>query len=348
MQLDIWHVTGDGFHFGRHGLEKEESGVHFPSDSLFAAAIARMAALYGNEVVDAFGSPFLDDDPPLVMSSAFPRAGEVLFFPLPLHRKALNDTKEHAPRPKALKKIQYVSESVFRELLKDKKSLFDMWGDVCMLHDKKVLYLPGEADLLPEVVRTGQEPIWKIERRPHVTIGRAAQDSSLYHIGRAAFNTKCGLWFAIHWRNKQNAVIEQFEAALKELGDAGLGGVRSRGYGACNIEKVEKLNLPTPTADQPWLTLSRYLPKDQAEAKALSDERAAYAIETVRGWVSSSVDAAQRRRTVNMLTEGSVIGPLDTDHPGQMVDVQPKYDNTEPLGHPVWRNGIALAVGLQG
>ena len=347
MQLDIWHISGEGFHFGRHGLEREESGVHFPSDSLFAAVVARLALLHGDEFVKTFCEPFYEGRPPFVMTSATPRAGDVKFFPPPLGRSAPVEEKENSPRPKDLKKVLFISEGIFLKILAG-ESLAEIWTETNKLQDGKVLYLPKEAAQLPGKVRAGSEHIWEIERRPHVTLGRRTQNAALFHIGRTAYARDCGLWFGLRWIDPQAEMRQQLKAALHELGDAGLGGTRSRGYGACKIEEKGTLDLPAPTAGQPWLTLSRYLPRDQSEAKALSDGRAAYAIETVRGWVSSSVDAAQRRRAVNMLVEGSVLGPLENDPPGQMVDVQPDYDGNQPLQHPVWRNGYALAVGMRG
>ena len=195
MKMDIWHITGEGFHFGRHGLEREESGVHFPSDSLFAALVARMAALYGEEAVRAFGEGFLEkqDDPPVLISSAFPRAGQVLFFPRPLRRGDTGDLPADGPQPKDLKRVVYISEGVFRRLVGG-ESLPGLWDEAGKLQDGKVLYLEREAQVLPEALRAGKKRIWKKERRPHVTIGRAAQDSALYHVGRTVFNDGCGLF----------------------------------------------------------------------------------------------------------------------------------------------------------
>lgn len=347
MQLDIWHISGDGFHFGRHGLELEESGVHFPSDSLFAAVVARMALLSGVDFVDNFSAPFLSGDPPLVISSAFPRAGNVLFFPKLLRHGFQNTGGDTDPGAKEIKQVAYVSEGLFRRLIQGKQSLVDFWAEIGALQHGKVLYLLDEAQRLPAHIRNGAQPIWQVERRPHVTIGRAAQDSTLFHIGRTTFNQDCGLWFAVRWLVQDSPFTLPFETALEELGDAGLGGIRNQGYGACSICRQDPLDLPGLHNNRLWVTLSRYLPKNQVEVLALSDPGAAYTIEAVGGWVSSGVAAAQRRRTVNMLVEGSVLGPLAHDPPGQMVDVQPDYGGNQPLQHPAWRNGIALAVGLQ-
>jgi len=62
--------------------------------------------------------------------------------------------------------------------------------------------------------------------------------------------------------------------------------------------------------------------------------------------VDSPISKSERRRAVRMLAEGAVLGGVARVVPGQIIDVQPNYDGKQPLGHPVWRSGLALAVGL--
>jgi hypothetical protein len=81
--------------------------------------------------------------------------------------------------------------------------------------------------------------------------------------------------------------------------------------------------------------------------RAFEHPQAAYVVENVGGWVYSPTDKNQRRRTVNVLAEGAVLGHTGRSMPGDVVDVQPDYDGKRPLGHAVWRSGLALAVGLQ-
>lgn len=349
MLIDVWHIKGEGFHFGRHGLGQEESGVSFPSDSLFAALVARMAALYGAEVVDQFVRPFAKSSPPFVLTSAFPRAKDVLFFPPPKHHPSdTASTQEDGPRPKQLKRVAYVSKAVFGDILKG-ETLERLWGSSVKLHDKQVLLTQREFDQLPGFLQKEGQRLWKVERRPHAALGRTTTNSQIYHTGRTVFNQDCGLWFGVRWFEKKPALNTRLKTVFQELGDAGLGGERSRGYGQSEIaEQDQQLTLSDPDSEASWLTLSRYLPRNQEEtAQALDDPRASYSLETVRGWVNSpSHGKAQRRRTINVLAEGSVFGPVETDAPGQMVDVRPHYDNQDHLDHPVWRNGFALAVGF--
>ena len=346
MHVEIWYITGDGFHFGRHGLGQEESAVHYASDSLFAAVVTSLVALYGGDVVKKFGAPFLTGNPPFVLSSAYPRAGDLLFFPFPMVRKPPGETDKQPTDRKKLKKVKYISEGIFRQLV-DGASFTEIQAVSRELNNKTALCLPDEIGALPDHIRDDYESIWKVERRPQVTLSRTDQTSTLYHTGRTSFNRGCGLWFGVLWLDAVDKFVQQLNAAFLELGDAGIGGERSRGYGACKIHPQGNLEFPDRSTSQPWVSLSRYLPKKPPETGALEDERAAYRIDTVGGWVTSTVDAAQRRRPVNLLVEGSVLGPLDTPTPGQMVDIQPDYGGTRPLGHPVWRNGFALAVGVQ-
>ena len=106
------------------------------------------------------------------------------------------------------------------------------------------------------------------------------------------------------------------------------------------------MDLPDPRPDASWVALSRYLPRRE-EMPALAHEAAAYQLTTVGGWVDS---AGQRRRRLHLLAEGATLGPVGRGAPwGQVVDVRPTYaTESDPVGHPVYRYGYALAVGYGG
>ena len=132
-----------------------------------------------------------------------------------------------------------------------------------------------------------------------------------------------------------------------ELGDAGLGGERSVGFGACQINFTGTLDLPDHTGGQ-WVTLSRYLPRED-EMSALMDKGASYRLERIGGWLDSTSRRGQRRKATHIIAEGSVLGPLERGVPGQIVDARPAYESDpDPLGHAVYRSGLALAIGLKG
>lgn len=342
MQIQVWHIKGTSFHLGRHGLEQEESGEHLGSDSLFAAIVARLVALRGGEAAKKFVKKLEQEVPPFVLSSAFPRAGEICLFPPPLELP--REPKSADPKYKDLKKCKYVSHSIFDALLKG-DSLADWYAraDVLKLQNRTVLIGPSEGNALPPAVRA-DEKIWTIDKRPRVTVGRAASNSQIYFTGLTMFQKDCGLWFGVRWFEQDNEIEQSLTDALADLGDAGLGGERNAGFGQCKIEMKGTLELPDATGEH-WVTLSRYLPNEK-EMDALR-RGVAYGIENIGGWVLSQGHKSQRRRAIRVLKEGSVLGRVEGAAPGEIVDVQPNYDEKESFGHAVWRSGRALAVGTQ-
>jgi CRISPR-associated protein Csm4 len=343
MQIESWSIQGNGFHFGRHGLGQEETGVTLSSDSLFAALVARLAALDGAQAVEGFISPFLSGEPPFVISSTFPFAGQVRFFPVPVYSMRQEST---AVRSKDIKRIKYLSENNFRKLI-DGESMAEIFNTGMMVQNNQVLVSQEESATLPSEIRAGGMPVWAIEQRPRVTLGRSTQAPTIFFTGRVSFGVSCGLWFGIRWMKDDPALKAKIADLLVELGDSGLGGERSAGFGACKITPSSILELPDANGKF-WVCLSRYLPKEN-EMAALQDPVAAYNLTTIGGWSDSPVKRGQRRRAVNFLAEGSVFGKLEHPVPGQVVDVRPRYKaDPDPLGHSVYRSGLALSVGMKG
>jgi CRISPR-associated protein Csm4 len=341
MQIEIWEVSGRSFHFGRHGMGQEATAVHLASDSLFSALTARRAVLRGAQSVDSWTAPFLSDAPPVALSSAFPRAGQVRYYPVPMLPFELAPSAGRIG--KELKQAHYLSEALFLQIIQG-TSLEQLHQDAVKLMGGSLWTSREEKKDLPPAVAAGREPAWQVVQRPRVTIGRQTNRSNLYFTGQATFHPDCGLWFGARWTNDDAGLRQEMAVLLADLGDAGLGGERSSGFGAAVIRKQGTLELPD-SQGKSWVTLSRYLPK-RDEISALQHPSAAYAVEPVGGWMQSIGQKAERRQQVNMLSEGSVLGPLPVPIPGQVVDVQPDYNGLRPVGHPVWRSGLALAVGI--
>ena len=89
MKIQVWHVSGNGFHFGRHGLGQEESSERLPSDSLYAALVSRLIELRGNAEVTSWANQFLRPEPPFLLTSVFPCAGQTRLYPIPLQKSQL-------------------------------------------------------------------------------------------------------------------------------------------------------------------------------------------------------------------------------------------------------------------
>jgi CRISPR-associated protein Csm4 len=342
MKLDTWHISGAGFHFGAHGFGQEESRVNLPSDSLFAALVYRLALREGAQAVESYLAPFHSGEAPYVISSTFPRAGNLLFFPAPFRREI--GERGSGPQPKELKRVNYLSLELFRRLLAG-ESFASLYPGSRKLQKETVLCTPEEAAALPQSL-VG-DTLWEVEKRPRVTLDRASSASNLYFTGRVIFARDCGLWFGVRWIKDDQKQYKRLVDLLADLADAGLGGERSAGYGAAQILPVEPLELPEPDGNT-WVSLSRYLPAED-ELAALRHPQAAYRLEHVGGWLDSPHRRGQRRRGLHILSAGSTFGPLERSVPGSLADVRPVYESDpDPLGHPVYRAGLALAVAYQG
>ncbi len=355
MQLQTWKIRGRGaFHFGEHGIGLESSRLTWPSDSLFAALIARLVALRGAEAAEAWlGTADAPQTPPLALTSTFPYAGSVRFFPVP--KASLRGEPPQGVRHKDLKKARFVSGGIYRRLL-DGARLADVFAEAVRLHNKTLWVLKDESKNLPiqhdergRLIPVKNRRFWAAEKRPRVAVGRAPNNSNLFHVGGARFADDCGLWFGVQWLSGEAELHALFENLLADLGHAGLGAERSAGYGQAEISQWENLTFPDPDGGM-WTTLSRYLPAED-ETAALTAEGAAYQIQRVGGWMDGR---GLRRRAVNLLAEGAVLGPLGKPSPyGTSVDARPvpnqaRNDSFQKPEHPVWRVGLAVAVSYGG
>jgi CRISPR-associated protein Csm4 len=341
---------GGGFHLGREGLDQEESAESFPSDSLFAALVATLLELEGAQAVEQFRSR------PPRLSSVFPCAGDLLLFPMP----RLSDRLGHSGQPglmKAVKKLQYVSAEILGRLLKGQpmddwlpgnsaasKSLWLQGGKVWISSQERQLLPKDWQTLSAEVLKTKR--IWNVDRVPRVAVDRVTNSSQIYHVGRTTFASGCGLWFLADLEPGQE---DWFTHLLQHLGDRGLGGERSAGYGAFTVEPVPAPSLP-PVAGAPRVvTLSRYNPTEEELKAGVLGEEASYELVDVGGWLISPDGPAQRRKRVRMIEAGSVlVQPQGVALTGRIVDVRPEYEQNGGPEHPVYRSGIAFTVGVTG
>ena len=124
------------------------------------------------------------------------------------------------------------------------------------------------------------------------------------------------------------------------LGDAGIGGERSSGYGLFTPLEPQPVALPDVEGAARWVTLSSCWPLPGQEG--ILGPGAAYRLGNWRGWMESPDGRNLRRKGVHMLEPGSVLRALpDQAVYGGLADVTPEIFKT----HTVWRYGLALPVG---
>jgi CRISPR-associated protein Csm4 len=262
---------------------------------------------------------------------------------------------------KGFKKLRYLSPALF--------------GAVCtgqpinerplIMQGGKVWITTSEAKSLPtpwaKAEREGDEAwqkriearsIWQIEEVPRVTIDRVSAASAYYEVGRVVYGQECGLALLVNFADP--ASKSAFEQLLTLLGENGLGGRRSSGYGAFAWKKQQPLDLKLASGSRSIL-LSRYIPQG-AEFEALQNEGSSYQLVDVGGWLYSIGTAAQRRQRIRMVAEGSVIAMTAAHLRGDIVDVRPDYRKSrqahpifgkgQGTAHPVYRSGLALALPI--
>lgn len=318
------------FHFGDRGLGVEGTAESFRSDSLFSALCYTCREAWGQGEVedllffcrDASGAPF-------TVSSCFPYAGDVLFFPRAMLRLPL---PEDGPDRKLGKKVRYLSQTLFLQQLRGDTAIASA-GECNTFQASRLLVHEDDLPGMPP----GLDVVWAKDEVPRVTLDRASGASSIFRSGRLVFAKDCGLFFLVNWRDE--SLREQFESALALLGDSGIGGERSAGHGQFELLGPEPFELPAPGGAKGAVTLSLYNPTVAELANGVLSHPAAYDLVIRRGWMSSPGAGNRLRRNVRMIAEGSVLNAGCSMPLGQIVDVTP-----EGNPHPVFRSGLAFLV----
>lgn len=332
--MTVYYVTLEprgAFHLGERGIGYEETSELVHADTLFGALCAVWSLLYGDAAVSADllpdGSP--DWRPPFLVSSAFPRAGPVRFYPKPLLPPPDGDVRRW-------KDVEWVSEAVFRAWLEDKpvpQPVFVHGGEVALTGPER------EAALAELPSRDPEIPYWKVVRVPRVTLDAASNASELWHFGRLHFAPGCGLhlWVDLH------RLEDRFWTALRVLGDVGVGGDRSAGHGLFTVTHRSE-DPPWPRAADRFVTLSPVYPRKDQVAGLLADG-CAYRLVTRTGWIGAALATPYRRRAVRLIAEGSVLAGSSDGLWGSLVDVTP--DAVPDLPHRVYRWGYAFPAGVR-
>ncbi len=351
MPLTAFYLQArSAFHFGVPGIGVEAVLDHAPSDTLFSAVCAAVRLFHSDADLRDLLGRFENRDPAFLISGGFPylkqEDGQNLrFYPAPMLLQRAHNTDTHS---KKISKTQWLSETLFRRWLanRDDSQLFnDVAADADIPPD--VLLTEDEYERLP--VFNNRRLFWQVGTVPRVTVGRLSNASEVYQAGRLTIAPGGGLWCAAQ---ADQDTLAWIESILHLLGDAGLGGERSSGYGQFDLEK-EALSLPAVRPGHLFVTLSHYHPQLKAGEQALfEDNEIAYQWIVRRGRMGSPDNQDLPRRKVHMIAAGSVLlAPDDRGIYGGMADVTPyipQEDGTEVRfpNHNVYRYGYALPVGI--
>ncbi len=296
------------------GTAYYEQAEHFiRSDTLSAALASCWLQLFPEDVETLFPNPAWR------ISSAFPFYHSWLFLPRPMGRKDSQDNRDgdiDPARAKKIKKLRWLETSIWLQAANGATN----W------HKKSNTIEGGLA-------APGNRPApWLEEGKPRIAVDRGyngAADSLIFHFSRIHYRDDAGLYFLARFEHEE--AQGKFEAALRLLGDCGIGSDRHCGHGCFHFEhgSVPRLN------PRQMICLSLCNPDPDTDMNEGWLDGAAYELVRRGGWIDGS---SWRKASLRMFAEGSVFAhPLQ----GRMIEVgrHPIY------GHPVWRDGRAFMVG---
>ena len=324
------------FHIGSRGgigLERTDSIIH--SDTLYSGIAEKYFRLFNNGKEIFY--PIEDTRPKFIVSSVFPFFDDILLFPSPKVKANIDKDKLEDPKVlKKLKKIAFLSEQIFlRYVGLGKEITFDDQ----MIFDGKILL---EKDEKEKLINSRIEHIYRFKETPRNVLDRKTSRSEIFYIGELEIDSRCGLYFLIEVIDQ--SIMERLESAVNLLSEDGIGGDRTVGKGQFEYTFIEyKGNLFNTIDSHYFLTLSMYLPsKNEIKKGLLHGENISYEIDKRGGWIYSDFTKSQRKRTVRMFEEGSVLKNTGEEFYGKIIDVAPKSFKH----HPVLKNGLAFRVNI--
>ncbi|WP_456390196.1 type III-A CRISPR-associated RAMP protein Csm4 [Hydrogenimonas sp.] len=301
-------------HIGVEGTSREDVSTIAHSDTILGAIFSLAVKVDPQLCRELLNSS-------AKVSSAFPFFRGVssvdYFMPIPIlpPEKMFSMPEDDHSLTKKLKKLNLIPLEWFEKILNGNR-------------------IAVEADAL-DGVKEKLKDVFKTRPVPKVALDRVTQDSNLFHYGELHFD-KGGLFFWAEFKDIE--VRRRFEAVLKLLGDEGLGGRRTAGYGLFDVEP-DTIELEIPESADRYLLLSLYWPPKN-ERDILSLKNSSYRMVRRAGWFLLDDGRSYRRRPIWMLREGSVLNirPI-----GGVADVTP---NAVPDKH-VYRFGYALSLPIK-
>lgn len=288
----------------------EESRRILHSDTIFSALINEWVRIFGTDSTADLISNLTAGTPPFKISSAFPFHLDEYYLPVPCGTHALYMEK--------LKDVSFLELFDFLELSEGNQE-----------NIKKKKFMDPTEDLMVRHIA------------PRVTIDRTTALTNIYQLTGFITPDEGGLYFLIDL--KDESLRKKFELCIKMLGESGIGGDRSIGYGLFNEEIINADEIPGWTelfqkkqGDVSYYTLSLCCPVKEEAKEVIS-----YQILSRKGWIFSRSSMKQmKRRECKMFAEGSLFKrPIK----GQIADVTPKEFRSE---HDVFRYGLGMMIEM--
>lgn len=327
--LTAYHLNFSGpIHSGLESIGQERIDETTRSDTLWGAIMQCWLLLFD------YNSSTFFQKPPFHLTSCFPFINGSRFFPLPigsldnLMEEVSRKPPDFVPTIKDLKKVHYISENLILKMLTGSLlSLPDLLGN-----NGRNVYPPFRKD----------KSIFSIcVQRPRVRLNQltgTVGEDAFFSCTDEFLVKGSGLFFLATFETSK--VREKFEAALRLLGDTGLGADRSIGKGHFTFDS-RIFSLPPTSDHSSYYLLSLYRPsKKEVEEGIMSHPNTNYSLIRRSGRAGSSFTSRFRRADAWMLCEGSILPfkPVGT------IPVVLKEDRNVP--HNVYRCGRAFTLPI--
>ena len=330
------------FHLDEQGIGfYQDSHAFIRSDTLSAAILSAWKLLEPNISESYFESP------PFKVSSTFPffefNHKPYYFLPRPMCSRATRLKVENLHFSKKIKKIEWLEKSIWEEIVNSNNG----WEWDEKYCSKKSAYMtlsyslddvPVYALLLQEIEGLASFVLWHREKNIRINTDRLTNqvtDGALFDFARIHYDENAGLYFFVELNDGYQ---DKFEAALRLLGDTGIGADRSSGHGFFEVTTDE--NITVPKSKNKAIALSLVSPNPDRDMKGDWLEGSAYDLVKRGGWVAGT---SYRKNAVRMFAEGSSFSkPLC----GMMQPVTTKNSEVEGrLKYTVYRDGRGFFVG---
>lgn len=336
-------------HFGELGIGLEETSERVRSDTLFSAWLSAYARLFGSTEIELLIDKCKQPKPLFWLSSTFIYQdfnGKLIeYLPRPLKFPKNYPIGDDLAFTKTFKKLKYLPLSVWKRWYQ---------GEGFTEADRNELIAKtkgSSAGALTEAGTFDYSKAYQMQKLPKVAIDRTTRATNFYHTGVVSYRwdlvngeieSQSGLYFLVEFPTDDTEFDRTFFAVLKFLGSEGIGGERSSGAGQFEAKSSDldsTWKAVTQFADGTEYSLLSLLWQSQITPAMLNE--ASYELQQRGGWITSLASGGQqRRKTVQMFTEGSV---LQFQPVGELADVTPHNFHT----HRVYRSGLCLSLPIK-
>jgi len=272
-------TSGIHIGIGRQGYDRGEEFIR--SDTLAGAMASAWLKLYGEN------PSFIFEEPPFLVSSAFPYYRSMLFFPAPPNKARFFSLADEDR--KKVKKIRWIEHELLK-FVQEGKSLTE-----------DIVHIEGKFAILAENKSKFKNPIssFKVER---VAIDRRGKENELFTFQELRFLQGGGLFFLVDFLKP--GFEEKFRTVLSFLADEGIGADRTVGKGFFRVEDEFDLDLGWGSGEA-WYLLSLFIPS-RDELQKIDLDKSSFSITKRGGWLTCG-NLNLRKRSVWALEEGSII-----------------------------------------